>query len=148
MPIIVPIQEFGREHHRTLASLPQEPNVRSASKKRLLVSWWDREVRIWTISKCSKKQTDERSSPDVRGPQGRRLVAKIALQVRFPTQPSSGVNINIQRRAMSRLHQQIYHQMGRFLQSRPWQNLESSICVSDLVCSKSRSLSKLRPSRT
>ncbi|KAF6234781.1 hypothetical protein HO173_007001 [Letharia columbiana] len=80
MPIIVPIQEFGREHHRTLASLPQEPNVRSASKKRLLVSWWDREVRIWTISKCSKKQTDEGSSPDVRGPQGRRLVAKIALQ--------------------------------------------------------------------
>lgn len=79
-PIIVPIQEFGREHHRTLASLPQEPNVRSASKKRLLVSWWDREVRIWTITKRSKKQVNEDSSPEVDGRQGRRLVAKVALE--------------------------------------------------------------------
>lgn len=81
MPIIVPIQEFGREHHRTLASLPQEPNVRSASKKRLLVSWWDREVRIWRVQKRSNKQIDEDSSPKVDGPEGRQLVAKIVLQV-------------------------------------------------------------------
>lgn len=84
-PIIVPIREFGREHHRTLASLPQEPNVRSASKSRLLVSWWDREISIWTISKRSKSQMHEISSSEVDGPQGRRLVAKIALQVSLPS---------------------------------------------------------------
>lgn len=88
MPIIVPIQEFGREHHRTLASLPQEPNVRSASKKRLLVSWWDREVKIWRIPKRSNKQIDEDTSPEVDGPQGRRLVAKIVLQVSLPLRHS------------------------------------------------------------
>ncbi|CAD6580785.1 MAG: U3 small nucleolar RNA-associated protein [Alectoria sarmentosa] len=59
-PIIVPIQDFGREHHRALANLPQEPNVRSATNKRLLL--------------------DEDSSLHVDEPQGRRLVAKIALQ--------------------------------------------------------------------
>ena len=88
MPIIVPIQEFGREHHRTLASLPQESNVRSVPRKRLLVSWWDREVRIWRIPKISNKQIDEESSPEVDGPQGRRLVAKIVLQVSLPVSHS------------------------------------------------------------
>ncbi len=86
-PIIVPIQEFGREHHRTLASLPQEPNVRGASKNRFLVSWWDREIRIWTISRRSKGQVDDDSSPQVDGPQGRKLAAKIALQVSLSPNP-------------------------------------------------------------
>ena len=86
-PIIVPIQEFGRENHRTLPNLPQEPNVRSASRKRLMVTWWDREVRIWTIPKRSKKQMDEDSSPELHGPQGRRFIAKIALQVSLPPNP-------------------------------------------------------------
>lgn len=79
-PIIIPIREFGRENHRTLATLPQEPNIRSANSKRLLVTWWDREVRIWTIHKCLKRQMDEDSSSEVDGPHGRRLIAKIALQ--------------------------------------------------------------------
>ena len=83
-PIVVPIQEFGREHHRTLASLPQVPNVRSASQNRFLVSWWDREVSIWIVSKRLKKLVDDDSSPEIDGPQGRRLAAKIALQVSFP----------------------------------------------------------------
>lgn len=86
-PIIIPIREFGRENHRTLATLPQEPNIRSANSKRLLVTWWDREVRIWTIHKCLKRQMDEDSSSEVDGPHGRRLIAKIALQVSLPPNP-------------------------------------------------------------
>lgn len=79
-PVIVPIQEFGREYHRTLASLPQVPNVRSASQNRFLVSWWDREVSIWTVSKRLKSPVDDPSSPEIDGTQGRRLAAKIAIQ--------------------------------------------------------------------
>ena len=86
-PIIVPIQEFGRQYHRTLAGLPQEPNVRSAPGKRLLISWWDREVKIWIIQRQSKRQMDKDASPDADRPQGRRLVSKIALQVNLSPNP-------------------------------------------------------------
>ena len=84
MPIIVPIQEFGREYHRTLASLPQEPNVRSVPKNRFLVSWWDREIRIWEILKPPNRQVDNDPFSQADGSLGRRLAAKIAVQVSLP----------------------------------------------------------------
>lgn len=79
-PIVIPIQAFGREHHRTLTNLPQEPNVRSAPKKRLLMTWWEREVRIWTITRRARRHIVEKLPSDVGGPQGRKLVARLALQ--------------------------------------------------------------------
>ena len=84
MPIVIPIQAFGREHHRTLTNLPQEPNVRSASKKRLLMTWWEREVRIWTITRRARRHIVENLPSEVDGPQGRKLVARLALQVSIP----------------------------------------------------------------
>ena len=74
-PIIVPIREFGREHHRILSSLPQQPVVRSAPRKNLLVSWWDREVSIWAVSRAMGIQSDETSQAP-----SRKLVAKVLLQ--------------------------------------------------------------------
>ncbi|KAK8252943.1 quinon protein alcohol dehydrogenase-like superfamily [Phyllosticta capitalensis] len=67
-PIIVPIREFDTEHSRTLPALPQSPPVTSAPRARLLVSWWDREVRIWRV----KKRDGSNETP--------KLVARLALK--------------------------------------------------------------------
>ncbi|ODA79450.1 hypothetical protein RJ55_05043 [Drechmeria coniospora] len=49
--MVVPLKEMGREHHRMINSLPQQPPMMSASKARFVVSWWDREVHIWALRK-------------------------------------------------------------------------------------------------
>ncbi|KAL8733517.1 MAG: hypothetical protein Q9181_003565 [Wetmoreana brouardii] len=79
-PIIVPIREFGKEHHRTLSSLPQQPPMRSAPKKGLLVSWWDREVSIWKISKRTKIAAGVDELEDLLHPPSNKLMAKVLLQ--------------------------------------------------------------------
>lgn len=81
MPIIVPIREFGKEHHRTLSSLPQQPPVRSAPKKRLLLSWWDREISIWRVSNSREAQDDTGVLKGLPQPPAKKLVAKVLLQV-------------------------------------------------------------------
>ncbi|PNH74916.1 hypothetical protein VD0001_g2607 [Verticillium dahliae] len=48
-PVVLPLKELGRENHRTLQNLPQQPPLQSAPKARLIVSWWDREVNIWKL---------------------------------------------------------------------------------------------------
>ena len=80
-PIITPIQQFGKEYHRTLSALPQQPPVCSARSKRLMVSWWEREIGIWRIPK-------HRNSPDMYEEHDQfdeerriKLVSKIELQV-------------------------------------------------------------------
>ncbi|KAL8803798.1 MAG: hypothetical protein Q9200_006069 [Gallowayella weberi] len=80
-PIIVPVREFGREHHRTLSSLPQQPPVCSAPRRRLLVSWWDREVTMWRISRAARTLAIGDDVEDVMQPQSKRMVAKVLLQV-------------------------------------------------------------------
>ncbi|OCL01380.1 WD40 repeat-like protein [Glonium stellatum] len=52
-PILVPIREFGKQLNRTLSALPQVPPLTSAPTSRLLVSWWDSEVRIWRVQRQS-----------------------------------------------------------------------------------------------
>ncbi|EFR04481.1 U3 small nucleolar RNA-associated protein 4 [Nannizzia gypsea CBS 118893] len=49
-PVILPLRELGREHHRKLPNLPQIPQVSSSGASRLLMSWWDREVNIWRVA--------------------------------------------------------------------------------------------------
>lgn len=48
-PIVLPLREAGMENHRTLSHLPQTPPIQSASKSRLIVSWWEREVHVWRL---------------------------------------------------------------------------------------------------
>lgn len=50
-PVLVPIRSFNTEHSRKLPALPQSPPIASAPRARLLVSWWDREVRIWRVNR-------------------------------------------------------------------------------------------------
>jgi U3 small nucleolar RNA-associated protein 4 len=67
-PIIVPLRQFGKELSRGLPSLPPVPPMTSAPDARLLVSWWNTEVRIWRV----KPQDDGTEKPKV--------VARLALQ--------------------------------------------------------------------
>ncbi|PGH06385.1 U3 small nucleolar RNA-associated protein 4 [Blastomyces parvus] len=53
IPVVLPLREYGAEHHRKLSNLPQIPQVTSSPSSRLLMSWWDREVCLWYISKRS-----------------------------------------------------------------------------------------------
>ncbi|KAM0283859.1 hypothetical protein ACHAQH_002240 [Verticillium albo-atrum] len=48
-PVVLPLKELGRENHRTLQNLPQQPPLQSAAQARLIMSWWDREVNIWKL---------------------------------------------------------------------------------------------------
>ncbi|KAL8916435.1 MAG: hypothetical protein Q9172_006304 [Xanthocarpia lactea] len=79
-PIIVPIREYGKEHHRTLPGLPHMPPVRSAPRKRLLVSWWDREVSLWRIATSLPKSFESNEFEEPPQSSSKRLVAKVLIQ--------------------------------------------------------------------
>ncbi|KAI5291425.1 U3 small nucleolar RNA-associated protein [Ascosphaera aggregata] len=55
IPVVMPLREYGAEHHRRLSSLPQIPQVSSAASTRLAMGWWDREINIWRISRRSEQ---------------------------------------------------------------------------------------------
>ena len=78
--MLVPVQEFGNESHRALASLPQQPNLLSVPNHRTILSWWDREVNIWAISTREYQQSVEDGYVQDDDPHGRKLVAKIVLK--------------------------------------------------------------------
>ncbi|CAO2657324.1 Nn.00g034500.m01.CDS01 [Neocucurbitaria sp. VM-36] len=67
-PIAVPIRGFGKELSRGLPTLPSTPPLVSAPDARLLVSWWNTEVRIWRVK------------PQVDGTEKPKVVARLALQ--------------------------------------------------------------------
>ncbi|KAL4878374.1 WD40-repeat-containing domain protein [Aspergillus karnatakaensis] len=73
-PVILPLREFGKEHHRHLPSLPQIPPVVSSPSSRLVMSFWDREVNIWRVSRGPT------SVHDVPEGQRHRLVGKVLIQ--------------------------------------------------------------------
>ncbi|KAL6229924.1 hypothetical protein BDW75DRAFT_234814 [Aspergillus navahoensis] len=73
-PVVLPLREFGKEHHRNLPSLPQVPPVVSAPSSRLVMSFWDREVNIWRVS---RGPTSIHEVPDG---QRHRLVGKVLIQ--------------------------------------------------------------------
>ncbi|PGH11840.1 hypothetical protein AJ79_04637 [Helicocarpus griseus UAMH5409] len=74
IPVVVPLREYGAEHHRKLSNLPQVPQIASSPSSRLLMSWWDREVSLWHISKRS--ETGEELSDGT----SHKLVGKVLFQ--------------------------------------------------------------------
>lgn len=67
-PIVVPTREFGKEFSRALPFLPQTPPLATAPSERLLVSWWNCEIRIWRIPSSTGNE------------QRHKLLAKMAVQ--------------------------------------------------------------------
>ncbi|PYH49075.1 small subunit rRNA maturation protein UTP4 [Aspergillus saccharolyticus JOP 1030-1] len=72
-PVVLPLREFGKEHHRKLSSLPQIPQLASSPSSRLVMSFWDREVSIWRMLRGP-------ASHDIPDGQRHRLVAKVLIQ--------------------------------------------------------------------
>lgn len=50
-PIIMPFREYGKENSRTLSHLPQLPQVCSARRARLLVSWSGKIISVWRMAR-------------------------------------------------------------------------------------------------
>ncbi|KAI9715235.1 MAG: hypothetical protein M1812_006045 [Candelaria pacifica] len=79
-PIIIPLREFGKEEHRTLSSLPQNPSLQSSPSQRLVLSWWNRELKIWRLNNLQMQYaSDEGVSLESAG-QPRKLVAGILIK--------------------------------------------------------------------
>ncbi|CAI7594605.1 unnamed protein product [Penicillium manginii] len=73
-PIVLPLREFGKEHHRKLSSLPQIPQLTSAPSSRLVMSFWDREVSLWRVARGPTSQLESIDG------QRHKLVAKVMIQ--------------------------------------------------------------------
>ncbi|KAI6901114.1 WD40 repeat-like protein [Hortaea werneckii] len=82
-PVATPLREYGKENVRFLPTLPQEPQVTSAPKARLLVCWWEKSVLIWRIARLPGAD----SSLDAERP--RKLVAKLTLDMKDSVRSAS-----------------------------------------------------------
>lgn len=70
---------MGRENHRQVSSLPQQPPIASARKSRFIVSWWEREVHIWILRKSASDIAAD-SSKDHDLDQNRKLLKTIVIK--------------------------------------------------------------------
>ncbi|MCJ1471991.1 U3 small nucleolar RNA-associated protein [Lambiella insularis] len=77
-PVIIPLREYGKQHTLSLSMLPNRPALQSAPQKRLIMSWWDREILIWRLG---PRRRDSRPNDDCfSDSQARNLVAKVVVQ--------------------------------------------------------------------
>ncbi|OAA47871.1 Wdr1p [Metarhizium rileyi] len=77
--MVVPLKEMGRENHRMMSNLPQQPPVTSASRARFIVSWWEREVHVWLLRKSAAElQASGEEFVDVN--QNRKLLKTIVVK--------------------------------------------------------------------
>ncbi|KOS21531.1 U3 small nucleolar RNA-associated protein 4 [Escovopsis weberi] len=77
--MVIPLKEMGRENHRTISNLPQQPPISSASKARFIVSWWEREAHIWVIRKAANELLSS-GAEDVNLNQNRKLLKTIVVK--------------------------------------------------------------------
>ncbi|OAA81011.1 WD40 repeat-like-containing domain protein [Akanthomyces lecanii RCEF 1005] len=78
--VVVPLKEMGRENHRMVSSLPQQPPLISASKARFMVSWWDREIHLWLLQQSASDLTKLNGDSDYDINQNRRLLKTIVVK--------------------------------------------------------------------
>jgi U3 small nucleolar RNA-associated protein 4 len=67
VPVVMPLRKWQKEYHRALSHLPRSPQMSSAPLARLFISWWEREVNVWHLSRHDKplEEADSpRSYPD------------------------------------------------------------------------------------
>lgn len=82
-PIVIPLRQFGVEHHLTLPAIPQTAIVTTVPESRLMMSWWEREIKIWRIEELnSDRNRDEMYLfPGEAEERGRKLLSRIVLDV-------------------------------------------------------------------
>lgn len=68
------------EYPRALPFISHEPALRSAPQKRLLLSFWEREVNIWKLTKPFKPTSEPEDPEDEPGADNRKLVAKVLIK--------------------------------------------------------------------
>ena len=78
-PIVIPFREWQNEYHRSLSNLPQRSQICSSQKARLMLTWWDRELSIWHISK--PQHSNDTPEGSINEGQNHGLAAKILLSV-------------------------------------------------------------------
>ncbi|KAH7001348.1 WD40-repeat-containing domain protein [Ilyonectria destructans] len=78
-PVVIPLKEMGRENHRIMSSLPQQPPVLSAARARFVVSWWEREVHVWALRKSATAMFDA-GGEDVDVNENRKLLKTIVVK--------------------------------------------------------------------
>ena len=76
----MPLKESGKENHRTLGNLPQQPSILSAANARFIVSWWEREVHIWVLRKPATELFDDAADKDFDLNQNRKLLKTIVVK--------------------------------------------------------------------
>ncbi|RPB25788.1 WD40 repeat-like protein [Terfezia boudieri ATCC MYA-4762] len=76
-PIITPFANFLSTNHRTLQAIPQKPIVVGIPESRLLMSWYDREVKIWAVDNLDNV-TGALQQPGLENT-GRKLVSRLVL---------------------------------------------------------------------
>lgn len=77
-PVTTSFKSFATDRHINLPLVPQKPIVSTLPKHRILMSFWEREVKIWRVDELAE------SNPDVLGDdetQGRTLLSRIILSV-------------------------------------------------------------------
>jgi U3 small nucleolar RNA-associated protein 4 len=78
--MLVPLREMGRENHRTISNLPQQPPISSAQKARFVTSWWDREVHIWALRKPATEIFNLAGGEEVDINKNRKLLKTIVIK--------------------------------------------------------------------
>lgn len=76
---VMPLKQMGKENHRILSSLPQQPPLASAAASRFVVSWWERQVHIWVIHK-SANDIMSGADEDIDLSQNRKLLKTIIIK--------------------------------------------------------------------
>lgn len=78
-PVVTPFANFHNANHRTLQAIPQKPIVTGIPESRLLMSWYDREVKIWAIDELDNV-TGTLQQPSLEST-GRKLVCRLVMGV-------------------------------------------------------------------
>ncbi|KAG9238236.1 WD40-repeat-containing domain protein [Amylocarpus encephaloides] len=77
-PIVLPLRKLGYEYQRALPFLPQEQILQGSAEKRLMMSFWEREVHIWQFGQFAKLPRGEEDEDEMK--RNRKLVAKILIK--------------------------------------------------------------------
>ncbi|CUS10651.1 unnamed protein product [Tuber aestivum] len=84
-PIIIPLRQFLDEAQLEIPAVPQSPIVTSVPESRLIMSWWEQEVKIWRIQELGydeNKGDELYLFPGEEEGRGRKLLSRIVLAVK------------------------------------------------------------------